>query len=1132
MTDFVHLHCHSEYSLLDGMSTPEDIARVASSNGQFAAAITDHGTMGGVLKFQDSCDHYGVRPLFGIEAYFVPSVVNDSDSKAERFHLILLAKNNEGLQKLFKANQVGWQDNFYYKPRMDFALLDDLVDDDIVALSGCMGGPISKAIERGDYGEAERLSSRFIDIFGDDFYYEIQAWNPPSLNQHLIDLAAAYDKKVVATADCHFPTAHDAPDEEVLLMISQFPSLNAGEKRLAYEKRDCGGSVIDKMNTMYPERFLRFDRINPYIADAETVMGWFNDVHISNESYLENTMEVADKCAARLERKKNLLPKYSQSLNSDDYLRGLCESALYDLARQDDRYAAPEYQERLDSELGIIAGLGFSDYFLIVWDMVNWARNNDVGIGPGRGSVGGSIIAFLLGITKVDPIKYNLLFARFINPERNDYPDIDLDFEDKKREKVRQYLIDRWGEDRVAAIVTYGTFKPKSAIKDVARVFQVPFDETNAVTPFFETLDELTKVDVGKAFVTKYPDILPISKKLEGRVRLSGIHPAGMVVANVPLTEVCPVETRKSRETDERQVVTALNMDDAEKVGLIKIDVLGLKAVAIVEDCIKAINERHGVDVTDESLGLDDQKVFEEFNNGSTVGVFQADAAAYRPLIEKMGIDNFNDLVVSNALVRPGALLSQGRTYIDCKKGKAKPKFPHESVKDILEETYGSVVYQEQLMQMAVRLADFTWAEADQLRKIIGKKRDVAEFDKFKEKFVNNKYLTKAQSEKMWSEFELASLYMFNKSHAVAYSMLSYQTMWLKVHYPQEFVWSLLHNESKQGTITAYLMEAERLGIDVLGPDVNKSGHHFTLDGDKIRFGLSNVKGCGKTAIAEIIENRPYGSYDEFVNKCQARRVNKTTRENLEKVGAFEDIGHVSEYDYERYFLPILGFVRSHAGAMSELDEHVEELDGFHVTNSPPRFVKAVVRSVKKAPKYLRVELEDSSGSTSVFTDRNEPIAQSDFIYALVGDRTLHMYTDVYEYVDSELHQLTQLIEEPNHEYAWLREHGATTSAESEVVLMYIFSVRVFTTSKGKDMACIYGWDGERFVKVVIFPKLYTAIRNQLRGRGWHVAKLVEMDNRTNNARLDSYKLKNAFSLITAEEYISKKGLKKYAEVK
>lgn len=1127
MTDFVHLHCHSEHSLLDGMSTPEEIAQISSSNGQFAAAITDHGTMAGVLRFQDACKKHSVRPVFGVEAYFVPSVKNDSDDKHERFHLILLAKSNEGLSKLFKLSQIGWHENFYYKPRIDFDLLEQLVDDDIIALSGCRGSVISKAIEAGDYSKAEEFSQRFINIFKDDFYFELQAWNPIEMNKQLLNLAEAFGKKAVATADCHFPTHADKGCEEALLLISQYPSLgtqiiNTAQERVGTLDR-AGNDLLEKINHLYPERNLRFDDINPYIADADTVLSWFKETGFDRPDILENTIEVASKCSAEIKKRRNLLPKYMNSLNSDDYLREVTEFRIKELG------LGEEYKTRLNEELNIIKQLGFSDYFLIVWDLISWADANNIGRGTGRGSVGGSVMAYLLNITKVDPIKYNLLFARFINPDRNDYPDIDLDFEDKRRGEVKEYLKQRWGKDNVAAITTYGTFKPKSAVKDVARVLQVSYEETNNITPFFETIEELIESPKGKIFCNKYPDVPRTAKRLEGRIRNAGVHAAGMVVSAIPLTEVCPIETRKESDGGERVTVTAFDMVDAEAVGLIKIDILGLKTVSVIKDCLAQIKKRTGLDVEAQSLTFDDERVFKNFNDGNTVGVFQADAAAYRNLIERMGIDNFNDLVVSNALVRPGALLSQGSKYIDCKKGVAQPYYPDDSVKEILEETYGTVIFQEQLMQMSVKISGFTWSDADKLRKIIGKKRDVAEFKEFKDKFINNAIIPKAEAKQMWSEFELSALYMFNKSHAVAYSMLSYQTMWLKVNYPLEFIWSLLYNEDSAERITAYLMEAQRLGINILPPDVNYSDEFFTVDGssgvDGIRFGLSNIAGCGKAAIKEIFNKRPFTCLDEFNNKCSKSAVKAPLRLNLEKVGAYGSLGHVSQYEHQRYYLPILGFSIKSGEEENEMDVFVGKLAEFHEINSPLTLVKAIVRSTKKTPQYLRIEFEDYSGSTTVFADRNTELANRDYVYALIGDRTLHSFCDAYNFVGSDLHNFITLRSQGNnHEYSWLYDTGLG-HVNDEKTLMYVLNARVFTTSKDKVMANMYCWDGEQIFKVVIFPRTYAKLKGVIKQGQWFAARLSRIEEAQTLTRMDSYKVESDSAIISVDNYIQRKNL-------
>lgn len=1128
MSDFVHLHCHSEYSLLDGMSTPEEIAKITSINGQYASAITDHGSMAGVLRFQNACEASNVKPIFGIEAYFVPEIKRDGDGKHERHHLILLAKTNEGLEKLFKMSKIGWTDNFYYKPRIDFEMLEQMVDGDIVSLSGCMGSAICKALEAGNYALAEQYSERFIKIFKDDFYYEMQAWNTKKINDGLIDLAGSFNKKIVATADCHFPSAHDKGCEEVLLCVSQYPSFSPAELRHAtqvaekFDKADT--DLVKKMNAMYPDRQLRFDKINPYLAKAEEIAGWFKDAGYDRKDILENTIEVAEKCTAKVQKRRNLLPKYMKSLNSDEYLNELTNFRLKEMA------LGPEYKERLDIELAVIKQLGFADYFLIVWDLVKWADNQGIGRGTGRGSVGGSVMAYLLDITKVDPVKYNLLFARFINAERNDYPDIDLDFEDKRRIEVRSHLVERWGRENVAAITTYGTFKPKSAVKDVARVLQVPYKETNSITPYFETIEELQSTPKGKLFCSKYPDVPKIAKRLEGRIRNAGVHAAGMVVSSIPLTQVCPIETRKDTNGEGRVVVTAFDMTDAEAVGLIKIDILGLRTVSVVKDALAMIRTRYGLDAEASSLGLNDLAVYENFNNGNTVGVFQTDAAAYRNLIERMGVDNFNDLVVSNALVRPGALLSQGEKYIERKKGLKPAYYPDDSVREILEETYGTVIFQEQLMQMSVKLSGFTWAEADKLRKIIGKKRDAADFEQFRDKFINNSIIPKSEARQMWKEFEMSALYMFNKSHAVAYSMLSYQTMWLKVNYPSEYLWALLFNEDVGEKITAYLMEAQRLGIPILPPDVNLSEKFFTIDYsmDKpaIRFGLSNVLACGKAAIEEIISKRPFTCYDEFDAKCSKSAVKKPLREAFDKVGAFQSLGYVSQYDHKRYYLPILGFSLGESDE-NEIDVVLDKLGDFHETNSPLMLVKAIVRSTKKTPQYLRIEFEDLSGSATVFAERNTELSTRDYIYALIGDRTLHFYCDAYNYVDTPLHDFIKLkIQGPDHEHAWLYKHGIG-DVSNEKTLLYIFNMRIFKTSKGFDMANIYCWDGKNMFKIVVFSSILKKIKPILKTGSWFAAKIDKIDEKNPLVQIDSYKLSSADGLISVNDFIKRKNLVK-----
>jgi len=1116
MSDFVHLHVHSEYSLLDGMSTPEEMARAASTNGQTSIAITDHGSMAGVLKFQDACRGQNVKPIFGIEAYFTPRLSDDHlDEKTERFHLILLAKNNDGLKKLFRLNKEAWTKGFYYKPRMDFGMLENMVGNDIIALSGCRGSSIAKAIENDDSDRAERLTKKFIDIFGDDFYFEIQSWNPEKINKGLISLAESYGKIIVPTLDCHYPFKSDAGIEEVLLTVAQYPSMSAADKRHAVEHNDCathsGMDLIKKINTLYPERRLRFDDIQPWIMNASDVKDMFVNLGYGAE-YLENTLEVADKCNAELSTKNSLLPKYNDKFDSIWYLKEIAEVSLFS------RNLGEEYKSRLKEELNIIEQTGFADYFLIIWDLVNWARNNNIGVGPGRGSVGGSLLAYLLGITIVDPIEHGLLFARFINPDRNDYPDIDLDFEDKRRGEVKQYLKDKWGEDHVASISTFGVYKAKSAVKDVARVFGVDYKEINGITQLFESLDEMNRNNKVREFCTKYVDVHPVAERLEGRVRNAGMHAAGVVVSSKPLWQVCPIESRKESTADYRTDVTAFDMEDAEEVGLIKIDILGLKMVSVIKDCFKKIQETYNLDddtltaLEEDSLALDEQFVYEQFDIAETTGVFQADAAAYRGLLDRMPCESFDDLVISNALVRPGALLTQGDEFVKRRSGSKIVKYKHEVLEPILNGTYGTFIFQEQLMQAVVALAGFTWSDADKLRKIIGKKRDVLEFEKYRDKFVVNNLMDEDDAQKMWDDFEVASLYMFNKSHAVAYSMLSYQSMWLKVLYPVEFCWALLYNETNRERITAYLLEAKRLGIEIEPPDVNLSDMFFSVDGGSIRFGLSNVDGVGVGAIDEVLMKRPFASLEEMTGRCEKRKLRSNVLENLDKVGALSSLGHVSEFDHRKYYMPLLGFPIADSVDESGDFTPASEVDD---DNIAMHFVKAVVRSVKRTPSYVRIEFEDPTGSFTVFADLDNELKKRDYVNALVGDRTLHCYADATETVNEVTDLMDMVASGLDHDHAWLYDHDLGTMGDGKA-LVKVVNVRAFKTAKGKMMASVYVWDGNGFHKIVIFPYLYGRYAqklSKLEGK-WVAVKPTPISKDD-----EGYKIDGAEAIIDINDY-------------
>ena len=1097
--DFVHLHVHSEYSLLDGMSRPSEIAEIAKRNNQSAVSITDHGTMAGTLQFQQACQNVGVKPIFGCEFYYVPSLASDSDDKkAERFHLIMHAKNQDGLQKLFKLMQKSWVDGFYHKPRIEWDDLEYLAGD-VTVLSGCMASHLSRQIMNGEEGKAQQTAERFYERFKDDYYFELQPWNEPNLNKTLLSFSDAMGIKAVGTIDCHYPTLADRGIEEVLLCVAQIPSMNAAADRHLREHADAAKKerdLVRRMNMLFPDRRLRFDDIHPYLMSSEEVTKYFAEHGWSQPSLIENSLEVADKCNAEIVTKRKLLPSYSKILNSDDYLYEIAEWGLREKGLRD----TPGYMERLEEELAIVKKLDFSDYFLIIWDIVKWADSQGIARGPARGSVGGSILAYALDITSIDPLTHNLLFFRFINEERNDYPDIDLDFDDRKRYLIKEYIKERWGRENVASISTFGEFKAKSIIKDVSRAFGVPYNEVNKMTPLFETLEEFQ--DKCKKYVDEYPDVLTIARRIEGRIRTAGAHAAGVVVSNIPLWQVCPIETRSDPSADGRVEVIAYDMVQAEQLGLIKFDILGVKAVAVVDDAIKAIKSRHGVDVTKDSMLLDDPRVYTEIQSGNTLGVFQAEASAYTRLLLEMGVSDFNDLAVSNALVRPGAMLTQGEQYIACKSGSRQVEYPHPMLEDILRETYGTFIYQEQLMQTVVALAGFSWSEADKLRKIIGKKRDGREFDVYKDKFVENasQHITKQAAEKMWDDFEKSSLYMFNKSHAVGYSVLSYQTMWLKINYPLEYMWALLANENEKERISTLLLEANRLGIEVKGPDINESDSSFSLEGNAIRFGLGNVLGVGKGALDEIIRNRPFGSFDEFNGKCRRTFVRSTVVENLSKVGAFKSIGHSGDYDEKQYYLPILNYP-IYVNEDTTFKDLLTDCIDVDIDVNDYHFIRGLTKSTKRKPHYFRVEIEDSTSSVTGFGDLEMNLKTREHIYALVGDKSIIAYCQTDEpqkWMDASLDDLISGSMASDEKFAIflnllssgsfdtlaeeLRPHGVG-DFDSEKSLGIVMRCRIFNTKTGKLMASMYMYDPvkNRIYKIVIFNRTLPSVIHLVR---------------------------------------------------
>ena len=910
MSDFVHLHVHSHYSLMDGLNTPNELLVAAKNQGQACLAITDHGSLASHRDMQIAAKELSMKPILGLEAYLSETDRFDKRAVAKRddntslySHIILLAKNDLGLKNLQKLSQIAWTEGYYHKPRIDMEVLFEF-GDGIIVLSGCMGGIISKAIERGDNEKAREYTKMLKDRFGNDFYIEVQAHNPNSLNTALLALADEFKVQPVATGDCHFAVKEERDLEELLLILSTKPTQN---KEADYTSGRLRSNIIDRFDHLYPNRPISFADINVFIQSRIEIEEDFIKAGITRKDIYESSVEIADKIEAYdFHENLDLLPVPKK--NALKTVKDLCEKSLVEMGLDNETY-----KERLKEELQVISNKNFASYFLVVGDMVGWAKENEILVGPGRGSAAGSLVCYLMGITEVDPIKYDLLFFRFINPERNDFPDIDTDFMDRRRGEVKEYLRKKF--KHVASISTFQYFKDKGVIKDVARTFLVPLKEVERTLKHVETFEEYETSPNTEEFRKKYPEVTKYASMLRGKIRGNGMHAAGVVVAKDDISKYVPIETRKDPDdsVSGRIPVVAYDMEQTADLGLIKLDVLGLKTLSVIDDTLQTIKKISKKNIDLKSLTLDDPKVFEMLSNGFTKGVFQAEATPYTNLLMKMGVSTFEDLAASNALVRPGAMNTVGGSYVRRKKGDEMVTYAHPIMHEFTERTYGVIIYQEQVMQACVHLGGMTWMEADKVRKIIGKKKDAKEFDIFKDQFIAgaSKHITPEDAAKLWHDFEAHAGYSFNRSHAIAYSMLSYYTAWLKCYYPLEFMFAILKNEKDKDARTDYLLEAKRLGIKVLLPHVNESELDFTIQGNSIRFGLSNIKYISDNIGSKITALRPFKTYAEFTDKAKEKGsgINSRALESLNMIGAsaFPDNprkGNENENLYEYLGIP------------------------------------------------------------------------------------------------------------------------------------------------------------------------------------------------------------------------------------
>ena len=902
---FVHLHVHTEYSMLDGAARVDELVKEVANQGMPAIAITDHGNVFGAYEFNKKALAAGVKPIIGIEAYVAPESrfekkrvkwadggEDDVSGGGAYTHMTMLAENNVGLSNLFKLSSLASLEGYYYKPRMDRDLLSKYASG-IIATTGCPGGEIQTRLRMGAYKEAIKAASDFRDIFGaENFFLEVMDHGidiETRVKADLLKLGKELGLPLLATNDLHYTHHADAASHEALLCVQS------------------GSTLAD------PKRF-KFDNNEFYLKSAAEMRELFSDI----PEACDNTLLIAERCNIKMRENENLLPQYSvpSGETEDSWLRKEANKGL--LAKLDGKVETA-YQERLNYELDVMIKMGFPGYFLVVSDLCSHARDVGIRVGPGRGSAAGSLVSYALGITALDPIKHGLLFERFLNPERISMPDIDLDFDERRRSEMIAYATQKYGEDRVAQIITYGTIKSKQALKDSTRVLGYPYaigDKlTKALPPsvmgkdislagvFDKNNERYGEAGEFRSLYELDPDskrIVDTARGLEGLKRQWGVHAAGVILSKEPLLDVIPIHRREA----DGAIITQFDMGACESIGLLKMDFLGLRNLSVLDDCLLNIKANQGIDLDLSTLTLDDLKTYQLLGRGETLGVFQLDGGPMRALLRQMNPDSFEDISAVIALYRPGPMgVNAHNDYADRKNKRQEviPIHPElvDALSDILGDTYGLIVYQEQVMAIAQKVAGFSLGRADLLRKAMGKKnKDILdkEYVNFEKGMTDNGF-SKSAIDKLWETLIPFSDYAFNRAHSAGYGMVSYWTGYLKANYPTEYMAALLTSVRDDKDKSAlYLNECRRMGIKVLPPDVNESQSDYTPLGNDIRFGLTAIRNVGENVVASIVANRStygrYESFGDFLTKVDANVCNKKTIESLIKGGAFDSLNH------------------------------------------------------------------------------------------------------------------------------------------------------------------------------------------------------------------------------------------------
>ena len=1037
---FTHLHVHTEYSLLDGSSKIEEITKRAAELNMDSLAITDHGVMYGVIDFYRAARANGIKPILGCEVYVAPGSRFDKEAGASEdryYHLILLAENNEGYDNLMKIVSKGFVEGFYYKPRVDYEVLRKY-SKGIICLSACLAGEVQRFLARNLYEEACEAARRYEEIFGKgNFFLELQDHGIPEqklVNQLLVKMSRELQIELVATNDVHYTFVDDVEAHDVLLCIQTGKKVS-DEDRMRYD----GGQYYLKSEDEMAQLF-------PYAMEA-----------------LENTHKIAERCNVEIEFGVTKLPHYDvpEGYDSYSYLKFLCEEGLAK------RYGAstPELEERLDYELNVIRNMGYVDYFLIVWDFINYAKKNNISVGPGRGSAAGSIVAYCLAITDIDPIKYSLLFERFLNPERVSMPDIDIDFCYERRPEVIEYVMNKYGKDQVVQIVTFGTMAARGVIKDVGRALDIPYAKTDMLSKMVPmeigiTIDKT--LELNSEFKALYESddevkyLIDTCKRLEGLPRHSSMHAAGVVIGSKPLDEFVPL----SRASD-GTITTQFTMTTIEELGLLKMDFLGLRTLTVIQNAEKLVR-KYNPEFDINTIDYNDAKVLEMIGAGKCEGVFQLESAGMKSFMKELKPNSLEDLIAGISLYRPGPMDFIPK-YI---KGKNNPEtitYACKELEPILAPTYGCIVYQEQVMQIVRDLAGYTMGRSDLVRRAMSKKKQ-AVMEKERQNFIYGNEeegvpgcVAKGISEEVASGIYDTMMdfakYAFNKSHAACYAYVAFQTAYLKCYYPVEFMaalmTSVLDNTSK---VAQYILASRQMGIEILPPDINLGEGVFTAEGNTIRYGLSAIKSLGRPVIEAIVEERNTGGkftdIKDFVTRLSGREVNKRTVESFIKSGAFDSFG-LTRKQMMLVYAEIMDSVNQER--KSSVEGQMSLFEMFAPEERPTEVV------VPKVGEFNKDELLMMEKEVLGIYVSGHPIDE----YRALWEKNITNMTSDFEY------------DEEN-------ESQKVRDRDRAVVGGLVSDVKVKMTKNGQSMAFVTLEDLVGTVEVIVFPKVYTAERGKL----------------------------------------------------